>query len=314
MAPFRPGNIGPDIVDVDFAARCPGGRFVVASQQHGFHSHRMKLRDRVARIVLQLIGDQNRTYRTIVAVPRGNVNQRLPRRSQVRALPLSVRCRLMPGQQLVAPDQDRRAVDRRLDPKSRFVGKRSGARAPPRPAARATPPALRDARKTVPRRRPAATRRRPQRRRARQSPDGRPGLTVPVLSRTTVLNPLGILQASMSRIRMPRCAPRPMPTISAVGTANPSAHGQAMIKTLHTDLASVPQTSAPPAVRDAPTRTNRSPSGPRSPHLGTKTAAIRSANLCTGGLLDCASRPAARSAQRRLDRPWLRGQRAARAD
>ncbi len=32
-------------------------------------------------------------------------------------------------------------------------------------------------------------------------------------------------------IRMPSWAPRPVPTISAVGVARPSAHGQAMINT-----------------------------------------------------------------------------------
>ena len=41
----------------------------------------------------------------------------------------------------------------------------------------------------------------------------------------------GRLQHLGPRIRMPSWAPRPVPTISAVGVASPSAHGQAMIST-----------------------------------------------------------------------------------
>ena len=47
--------------------------------------------------------------------------------------------------------------------------------------------------------------------------------------------------ASISRMRIPIRAPRPAPTISDAGTARPSAHGQAMINTLHTAFAMLPQ-------------------------------------------------------------------------
>ena len=59
---------------------------------------------------------------------------------------------------------------------------------------------------------------------------GFPRVTVPVLSSTTVSIFSAFCSASMSRIRMPRLAPRPVPTIRAAGIARPSAQGQAMIK------------------------------------------------------------------------------------
>ncbi len=60
---------------------------------------------------------------------------------------------------------------------------------------------------------------------------GSPLVSVPVLSKTTV----SILCASCKDrallIRMPFCAPIPVPTITAVGVAKPRAQGQAIIKT-----------------------------------------------------------------------------------
>ena len=38
--------------------------------------------------------------------------------------------------------------------------------------------------------------------------------------------------ASAFLIRMPACAPRPTPTMIDIGVARPSAHGQAMMRTL----------------------------------------------------------------------------------
>ena len=53
-------------------------------------------------------------------------------------------------------------------------------------------------------------------------------------------------------IRMPSCAPRPVPTMSAVGVASPSAHGQAMISTAtaaaNARAASPPSASQPASV------------------------------------------------------------------
>ena len=56
-------------------------------------------------------------------------------------------------------------------------------------------------------------------------------MTVPVLSSTTVSTRRVDSSTSGPLIRMPSWAPRPVPTISAVGVARPSAQGQAMIST-----------------------------------------------------------------------------------
>ena len=58
-----------------------------------------------------------------------------------------------------------------------------------------------------------------------------PVVTVPVLSNTTVSMRRVLCKTSTPLITIPICAARPLPTISAVGVARPSAHGQAMIKT-----------------------------------------------------------------------------------
>ena len=81
---------------------------------------------------------------------------------------------------------------------------------------------------------------------------------------------------------MPSCAPRPVPTSSAVGVARPSAHGQAMISTA---TAAVNAAVAPPPVP------SQKPSVPaaRAITTGTKTAEIRSASRCTAALPFCAS-------------------------
>ena len=84
-----------------------------------------------------------------------------------------------------------------------------------------------------PRRRPATAPPRGSRRRAapRRRAPSFPSVTVPVLSRTTVVIRRVCSRTSGPLIRMPSCAPRPVPTMSAVGVARPSAHGHAMIST-----------------------------------------------------------------------------------
>ena len=61
---------------------------------------------------------------------------------------------------------------------------------------------------------------------------GLPSVSVPVLSITSVSMRSNRSSASASRIRMPECAPRPMPTMIDIGVARPSAQGQAMISTV----------------------------------------------------------------------------------
>ena len=58
---------------------------------------------------------------------------------------------------------------------------------------------------------------------------GSPRVIVPVLSRMMASSFSAVCSASPERIRMPFSAPLPMPTVSEVGVARPSAHGQAMI-------------------------------------------------------------------------------------
>src|SRR5690554_905478 len=60
---------------------------------------------------------------------------------------------------------------------------------------------------------------------------GFPSVTVPVLSRTTVVAPWTASRASADLINIPDWAPLPVPTIIAVGVANPKAQGQLMTNT-----------------------------------------------------------------------------------
>ena len=60
---------------------------------------------------------------------------------------------------------------------------------------------------------------------------GCPFVRVPVLSKMSVVTLWARSSASPPLMRMPRSAPFPVPTMMAVGVANPSAHGQAMMRT-----------------------------------------------------------------------------------
>ena len=76
---------------------------------------------------------------------------------------------------------------------------------------------------------------------------------------------------------MPSWAPRPVPTISAVGVASPSAQGHAMISTataaVNAVVAPAPAPSQKPSVPAATAMTT-----------GTKTPETRSASRCTSAL------------------------------
>ena len=81
---------------------------------------------------------------------------------------------------------------------------------------------------------------------------------------------------------IPSWAPRPVPTMIAVGVASPSAHGQAMIRTataaVNASFAEWPVRSHAASVVSAITNT-----------IGTKIADTRSASRCTGAFDPCAS-------------------------
>ena len=110
----------------------------------------------------------------------------------------------------------------------------------------------------------------------------RPSVTVPVLSSTIVSTRRVDSSTSGPLISSPSWAPRPVPTISAVGVASPSAQGQAMISTataaVNANSALSPAPSQNPSVATASAITT-----------GTNTPETRSASRCTGALPDCAS-------------------------
>ena len=104
-----------------------------------------------------------------------------------------------------------------------------------------------------------------------------PVVTVPVLSSTTVSTSRVDSSTSGPLISRPSCAPRPVPTIRAVGVARPSAHGQAMIRTataaVNADAALPPVASQTPRVASEMAITT-----------GTNTADTRSARRWTCAL------------------------------
>jgi len=60
---------------------------------------------------------------------------------------------------------------------------------------------------------------------------GFPMVSVPVLSKTTASIFPALSRAAPLLIRIPERAPRPIPTMTAIGVASPSAQGQAMTST-----------------------------------------------------------------------------------
>jgi len=104
-----------------------------------------------------------------------------------------------------------------------------------------------------------------------------PLVMVPVLSSTTVSMSWVLSSASGPLIRMPSCAPRPVPTMSAVGVASPRAHGQAMIST---ETAAV---NAAPRPLPVPIQKPSVPTA-RAITTGTKMPEIRSARRWTWAL------------------------------
>ncbi len=103
----------------------------------------------------------------------------------------------------------------------------------------------------------------------------RPSVTVPVLSSTIVVMRRVCSSTSGPLIRIPSCAPRPVPTINAVGVARPSAHGQAMISTA---TAAVNAAETSPVAESHPASVTRA-----SPiTTGTNTAETRSTRRWIG--------------------------------
>ena len=110
----------------------------------------------------------------------------------------------------------RRRLDRRAARRPRRSPPRAGARFRARGWRRHAAASLRRSRSAGDARRPAR---------------GRPSVSVPVLSKTSVSIPRSRSIASASRKSTPALAPRPIATMIDIGVASPSAQGQAMIST-----------------------------------------------------------------------------------
>ena len=112
---------------------------------------------------------------------------------------------------------------------------------------------------------------------ARSVTTGWPWVMVPVLSSTTTCTSCAVSRASADLIRMPLLAPRPVPTMIAVGVARPSAHGQ---DTTSTDTAIVSANSnvAPHSSHTTAATTAMAIT------TGTNTPATLSASLAIGAL------------------------------
>ena len=102
---------------------------------------------------------------------------------------------------------------------------------------------------------------------SRSVTSGRPTVSVPVLSNATVSMLRAASRAWALLIRIPRAAPRPVPTMIAVGVASPSAHGHAMMSTATKAVSAWVSTGA------GPSRTQAAKARPAITNtIGTNTA------------------------------------------
>src|SRR6266850_1882969 len=106
---------------------------------------------------------------------------------------------------------------------------------------------------------------------------GRPTVSVPVLSKTTVSTRCRVSSAVALRNSTPCSAPRPAATMIAVGVARPIAHGQAMTSTATAFVSAWSAEGAGPSSHQP-----RNVSAAMTSTTGTKTAATRSASRWMG--------------------------------
>ncbi len=106
---------------------------------------------------------------------------------------------------------------------------------------------------------------------------GRPTVSVPVLSNTTVSTLRRRSSAAALRISTPCSAPRPLATMMAVGVASPMAHGQAITSTATALLSACRSAGSGPSSHQPANVSAAMPST-----TGTKTAATRSARRWIG--------------------------------
>ena len=157
-------------------------------------------------------------------------------------------------------------------------------------------------------RRAAAPRRgRRRRRRATSTSAILPVVTVPVLSSTIVSTWRVDSSTSGPLISRPSCAPRPVPTISAVGVARPSAHGQAMISTATAAVNA--NVALSPAPSQKPERGDGERDDDRHEHAGDAVGEPLDRRLAGLRVGDERARSARARCRRR---PWSRARPAAR--
>jgi len=126
---------------------------------------------------------------------------------------------------------------------------------------------------------------------------GFPLVSVPVLSKTIVFTFFMVCMASPFLMSMPRCAPMPDPTTSAMGVASPSAQGHAMTST------AMPMPMAVlMSVKKYHAMLLRSA---RMSMAGTNLLVILSASSCMGTLVPCASSTSCMICARKVSFPIL---------
>ena len=228
-------HLGDHLVDAGLPRDRLGGGLAIAAQHHDRAGRGASATaTTVARFGAQRIGDRKRggglavdrgehhrvapvtVHAAAVRIERGRVDARFAEqrlRADDDVMAIDVRGHASPGER----DE---VVDRVAAGFSRDAGRMR------RSPSRADAPIVASTAATMPQDRLAIADDRACRPRR-----GRPSVSVPVLSKTTVSTPASRSSGSPPLISTPALAPRPLATITAVGTARPIAHGQAMIRT-----------------------------------------------------------------------------------
>ena len=112
---------------------------------------------------------------------------------------------------------------------------------------------------------------------------GWPTVSVPVLSKTTTVSLVAFSSAEAFLNRMPFIAPRPVPTMIAIGVAKPSASGQAITNTVMVRVSA--NSSGWPSTQNHTAKVSR----PMTMAASTSHCEAWSASNCPGALEFCAS-------------------------
>ena len=250
-------HAGDHLVDADLGGDRAGGPLVVAGEQHRRQPEAAQPAHRLGGGRLHGVGDDEHAARPAVPADRDRRCGRRPRAASTAA-GSSGGSALRPVREQPRPaDQHGVAVDDALHAEPLDVGELLDRGRGPVAGAVDDGPGHRVLRGRPRGRPPAGVPPRPDSPAAATTSTSaiRPVVTVPVLSSTTVSTRRVDSSTSGPLIRMPSWAPRPVPTISAVGVASPSAHGQAMISTataaVNAAEAPAPATSQPPRVPSA---------------------------------------------------------------